>query len=151
MGVRIVLADDNDTVRELIKKLLETRSEWQVVGEAKNGREAIKKARDLNPDVAIVDFSMPGMNGIDATRAIVQEQPATAVIVLTMHDSKTLVRLALRAGARRCLLKSEVTQHLMEAIESSIAPQHVAVSGRSSESGGTKEVRSRPPRKNPKR
>lgn len=72
MGVRIVLADDNDTVRQLIKTLLETRSEWQVLGEAQDGREAIEKASELNPDVVILDFRMPGMNGIDATRAIVQ-------------------------------------------------------------------------------
>jgi DNA-binding NarL/FixJ family response regulator len=151
VGVRIVLADDNETVRQLIKTLLETRPEWRVVGEAENGRDAIQKVRELNPDVAILDFSMPGMNGIDATRAIVQELPGTAVVVLTMHDSKTLVRLALRAGARRCLLKPEVTQHLLEAVESLIAPQDVPVSTSSSESGGTKEGHSRVSKKNPRR
>jgi DNA-binding NarL/FixJ family response regulator len=150
MGVRIVLADDNDTVRQLIKALLETRSEWQVVGEAKNGREAIEKTRELNPDVAIVDFSMPEMNGIDATRAIVQEFPGTAVVVLTEHDSKTLVRLALRAGARCCVLKSEATQHLVEAVESLTNPQDVRMSTRSPASGGSREDHSRPSKKNPR-
>jgi DNA-binding NarL/FixJ family response regulator len=124
MGVRIVLADDNETIRQLIKALLESRSDWRVVGEASNGRDAIEKTRALNPDVVILDFRMPGLNGIDATRAIVKESPGMAVVLLTVHDSKTLTRLALRAGARCCLGKSKVAQHLVEAVESAIAPQH---------------------------
>jgi CheY-like chemotaxis protein len=101
MGVRIVLADDNDTVHQLIKTLLETRSEWQVLGEAKDGREAIEKASELNPDVVILDFRMPGMNGIDAKRAIVRKLPGMGVVVLTVHDSKTPVPLGPpRGGAQ---------------------------------------------------
>jgi DNA-binding NarL/FixJ family response regulator len=123
MGVRIVLADDNETVRHLIRTLLQTRSEWQVVAEAADGREAIEKTRELKPDVVILDFRMPGVNGIDATKVIVKELPATAVIVLTVHNSKALMRLALGAGARCCMVKSEVSQQLVEVIESVITPQ----------------------------
>ena len=106
MGVRLVLADHNDTVRHLLRALLESQSEWRVVGEAKDGRDAIEKTRELKPDVMILNFRMPGLNGLDATRAMVKELPSTVVIILTVHDSKTLVRLALRARPRCCLLKT---------------------------------------------
>jgi DNA-binding NarL/FixJ family response regulator len=120
----MVLADDNETIRQLIKALLETQPDWQVVGEATDGQDAIEKTRELNPDVVILDFDMPGMNGIDATRVIVKEFPGTAVVLLTLHESKTMARLALRAGARCSLIKSKVAQHLVEVVESVIAPQH---------------------------
>jgi DNA-binding NarL/FixJ family response regulator len=121
MVVRIVLAEDNDTVRHLLKSLLEAQLGWNVVAEVRDGRSAIETTRELNPDIVILDFDLPGLNGIDATREIVKELPDMRILVLTVHDSEWLVRLALSAGARCCLLKSEVTRRLMPVVESMIA------------------------------
>jgi DNA-binding NarL/FixJ family response regulator len=121
MALRIVLAEHNDTVRDLLKTLLETRSRWHVVADVRDGRSAIEKTRELNPDIVILDFGMPGMTGIDATREIVKELPGMRVLLLTVHDSEWFARLALSAGARCCLLKSEVPRRLVPAVESIIA------------------------------
>ena len=146
---KILCIDDETAALSVRKRVLETAGHQVLT--ARSGEEGIQLFRSQPLDLVLLDYWMPGMNGIDATRAIVQELPGTAVVVLTMHDSKTLVRLALRAGARRCLLKPEVTQHLMEAVESLITPQDVPVSTSSSESGGTKEGHSRVSKKNPRR
>src|SRR5207249_11301535 len=86
--VRVLVADDHALVRQGIRSLLESRLGWQVVGEAKNGREAVEKAAELRPDVVILDITMPELNGIEATRQIVKAVPETEVLILTMHESE---------------------------------------------------------------
>jgi len=89
---------------------------WKVVGEAANGREAIEKANKLKPDVAIVDLTMPDLDGLQATRKIREESPATKVVVLTMHESDQMVRRVLDAGALGYVLKSDLATHLVKAV-----------------------------------
>ena len=84
--LRILLADDHTVVRQGLRKVLEERPDWVVVAEAGNGRDAVKQAEELKPDVAIIDVAMPLLNGIEATRQIVKRSPATRILVLTMHS-----------------------------------------------------------------
>ena len=116
--VRILLADDHDIVREGIKMVLKANPGWEVCGEAATGREAVEKTKALRPDIAIVDIGMPSVNGLDATRQIVEASPTTAVLILTVHESEQLVADVLAAGARGYLLKSDASQELLNAIDS---------------------------------
>ena len=115
--VRILIADDHDVVREGLKALLATRADFEVCGEAATGREAVAKARELKPRVVVLDFSMPELNGLEATRQIRQALPDTEVLILTMHDSETLAREVLTAGARGFLLKTHAKRHLVAAVD----------------------------------
>jgi DNA-binding NarL/FixJ family response regulator len=114
---RILLVDDHEIVRKGLKSVLETRQDWEMVGEATTGREAVKMVADLKPDVVVMDISMPELNGLEAVRQIVKIAPRTEVLVLTMHESEDLVREVLEAGARGYLLKSDASRHLISAIE----------------------------------
>src|SRR6202521_5483223 len=100
MAVRILVADDHQVVRTGLRVLLESKTGWQVCAEAANGREAVEKAGQLKPDVAVLDIGMPLLNGVEATRQIHKLSPQTEVLILTMHDSDVLVQEALQAGAR---------------------------------------------------
>jgi DNA-binding NarL/FixJ family response regulator len=115
--IRILLADDHIVVREGIRFLLESRDNIEVVGEVSNGRDAIRKAGDLKPDIVIMDISMPILNGIEATRAIMQQFPKVKVLVLTMYEDRETVRQILRAGAAGCLIKRSAASDLFSAIE----------------------------------
>ncbi|MBI5799784.1 MAG: response regulator transcription factor [Verrucomicrobia bacterium] len=115
--VRILIADDHALVREGLRRVLETRRDWEVCAEAVNGRDAVAKACACKPDVVIVDFSMPELNGLEATRQIHAALPRTEVLVLTMHETDSLVRDVLAAGARGFILKSDAGHALVEAIE----------------------------------
>jgi DNA-binding NarL/FixJ family response regulator len=115
---RILIADDHEVVRSGLRLALEAREGWKVVAEASDGKEAIAKAVESRPDVAIIDFSLPAMNGIDTTRQIRARVPTTEVLIFTMHDSDVLKRQALEAGASAYLLKSTPTRHLISAVES---------------------------------
>jgi DNA-binding NarL/FixJ family response regulator len=116
--LRILLADDHDIVRRGLKDLLEQQAGWQVCAEASNGREATELALQHRPQVAVIDLSMPELNGLEATRRIRQSLPATEVLVFTMHESEELIREVLSAGARGYLLKSDAVRHLIPAVES---------------------------------
>ena len=116
-GLRILIADDHGLVRRGARTVLRSRRGWRVVGEAANGREALRKAIKLKPDVAILDISMPEMDGIEATREILNAVPDSKVLVLTMHESDQLVRRALEAGASGYLLKSDLTDCLAKAVK----------------------------------
>jgi DNA-binding NarL/FixJ family response regulator len=116
--LRLVVVDDHGVVRRGVRALLESHAGWQVVGEGGNGREAVELVRTLHPDVIILDLSMPDMNGLEATRRIVEESPQTEVLVLTMHHSEQLAREVLQAGARGYLLKSDADQNLIAAVDS---------------------------------
>src|SRR5215212_2216714 len=114
---RILLADDHEIVRKGLRAMLETRKGWEVCGEAATGREAVQLAVELRPDVAVIDLSMPELDGLDATRQIKREVPLTEVLVFTMHDTPRLVREVLAAGARGYVLKSDAARHLISAVE----------------------------------
>jgi DNA-binding NarL/FixJ family response regulator len=93
--LRVLIADDHDLIRRGVRDLLAARSGWQVVGEACNGADAVRKAVSLRPDVAILDFSMPELNGPEAAAEIAEKVPETGVVVLTMHDSEQVMRQVL--------------------------------------------------------
>ena len=113
---RILIADDHDVIRRGIRGLLETRADLQVVGEAANGREALALARQTMPDVAILDYSLPELNGYDLTIAMKRELPRTEILIYTMYDRESMILDVLRAGARGFILKSETEEHLFAAI-----------------------------------
>lgn len=115
--VRILVADDHEVVRQGLRALLATQPGWEVCAEAVTGREAVKKAEQLKPDVVVMDISMPELNGLEATRQIVKVVPQTEVVILTMHDSEELVREVLDAGARGYLLKSDAGRELVAAVD----------------------------------
>jgi two-component system response regulator NreC len=115
MTLRIVLADDHMIVRQGLKSLLE-REGFQVVGEAADGFEAVRLSRDLAPDLAVLDLSMPSLNGVDAALEIVQASPKTKVILLTMHTEEQYVLRALRAGITGYILKTKAAADLLQAI-----------------------------------
>jgi len=121
--VRILIADDHDIVREGLKTLLQTQPKWEVCGEASTGREAVDKARQFKPDVVVLDFSMPELNGLDATRQIRKALPRTEVLILTMHDSEQLAREVLQAGARGYLLKTNAKKQLITAVSALLEHQ----------------------------
>ena len=115
MPLRVVLADDHQIVRQGIRTLVE-RQGVAVVAEAADGLTLIEQARQHLPDLAIVDVSMPGLNGIDATRQMLAAAPTLAVVLLTMHDEELHVSAALRAGVRGYVLKTQAADELMDAI-----------------------------------
>jgi DNA-binding NarL/FixJ family response regulator len=116
MTHRILLVDDHAVLREALRALLEAAG-FEVIGEAGNGRDAVRLAGELRPEVAVIDVAMPGLNGIDATRAILRESPATRVVVLTVHAEDAYLTEALQAGARGYVLKSQASADLIRAIE----------------------------------
>ena len=115
--LRILMADDHVVMRTGLRVLLERQANLEVVGETANGRETIELAASLKPDVVVMDVGMPFLNGIEATKAIVTQRPATAVIVLSMHADESYVMRALKAGARAYLLKDSAAADLISAIE----------------------------------
>ncbi len=114
--IRILLADDHTVVRQGLRKVLEESPEWEVVAEAGDGREAVRQAEELKPDVAIIDIGMPLLNGIEATRQIVKRSPSTRVLVLTMHSDEAYVNQILQAGATGYLLKDSADVDLIQAV-----------------------------------
>jgi DNA-binding NarL/FixJ family response regulator len=122
--LRVLIADDHDLIRRGVRDLLAARSGWQVVGEACNGTDAVRKAVSLRPDIAILDFSMPELNGPGAAAQIAEKVPETGVVVLTMHDSEQVMREVLQAGARGLVLKSDADRDLLEAVEAVAKKRH---------------------------
>jgi DNA-binding NarL/FixJ family response regulator len=111
------VADDHDIVRRGLRALIEARSSWEVCGEAENGREALRLASRLKPDIVILDIAMPIMNGLEAARRILRSLPRTEVLILTMHESEQIVHDVLEAGVRGYVLKSDAGRDLVVAIE----------------------------------
>ncbi|HLW79364.1 MAG TPA: response regulator transcription factor [Terriglobia bacterium] len=114
---RILIADDHEIVRRGLRVILGARPDWEVVGEAANGREAVELARKLKPDAVVLDIAMPELNGLEATHQILKAAPAAEVLILSMHESEQLVREVLDAGARGYVLKSDAGRDLVGAIE----------------------------------
>jgi DNA-binding NarL/FixJ family response regulator len=115
--LRILIADDHALVRQGLRSVLEAQTNWTVCGEAKDGREAVKLALKLRPDIVLLDVTMPELNGLDATRQICRGLPGTPILVLTMHESEELCGEAVQAGASGCVLKSDSPRQLLAAIE----------------------------------
>jgi DNA-binding NarL/FixJ family response regulator len=113
---RVLIVDDHAFIRRGVQTILQPFSEWELCGEADNGIDAIRMAKQLKPEVIIMDVSMPGLNGIEATRAISKTQPGVKIVLLTLHESADLVRSAFRAGARGYLLKTDAEQELVRAL-----------------------------------
>jgi DNA-binding NarL/FixJ family response regulator len=116
MVIRVLLADDHGVLRDGLQRLLEANDDIRVVATADNGRAAVQKALEQKPAVVLMDVSMPGLNGIDAARAITQRAPGTGVVMLSMHSALELVRQALLAGARGYLLKESAGAEVEAAV-----------------------------------
>lgn len=114
---QILIADDHEVVRSGLRAIIESRNDWMVSGEAVDGREAVARILELKPDVAIVDYSMPVMNGLEVNRRIKAQQPRTEVLILTMHENEEILTEVLLAGVRGFLLKSDARSQLIAAVE----------------------------------
>lgn len=114
--IRILLADDHTVMRNGLRLLLERQTNLSVVGEASDGRETVRLAGDLSPDVVVMDIAMPNLNGIEASRQITAAHPQTAIVILSMHSDESYVIRALKAGARAYLLKDSAEGDLLTAV-----------------------------------
>ena len=117
MPFRILVADDHEVVRRGLCALLRNQTDWDVCGEAKDGRDAVEKVLALKPEVVILDIGMPNLNGLEATRQILKANPQVKVLILTLHDSDSVVQEVLNAGARGFLLKTDAARDLVAAVE----------------------------------
>jgi DNA-binding NarL/FixJ family response regulator len=114
--ITVLLVDDHSLVRRGFRRMLEDESDMEVVGEAGNGEDSIKLAKELHPRVVVMDCALPGMNGLEATRQIIEDAPNTAVLMLSMHTESTWVRQAIDAGAKGYMLKNAMDLELGAAI-----------------------------------
>ena len=114
---RILVADDHEIVRHGLRAMLQTQPMMEICGEAADGREAVAKALELKPDLVVLDIGMPNLNGLEATRQIRADLPATKVLILSLYESEQMVREVFDAGAAGYLLKSDASRHLAKAAE----------------------------------
>jgi two-component system, NarL family, response regulator NreC len=117
-NIRVLIADDHDIVRAGVRLLIEKQPGWEVCGEAANGREAVALAEKFQPDVAVLDITMPELNGLEAARQIKQRVPQVEVVMLTAHDNEDLVHQVFDVGARSYIVKTEAAKHLVPAVRS---------------------------------
>ena len=116
-NLKILIADDHEIIRKGIRSILSERPSWEIVGEAETGTQALEKIKSLKPDIAILDFNMPVLNGLDVTREISKQEHPCKVLVLTMHESEQMIREVIASGARGFVLKSDSARELVKAIE----------------------------------
>lgn len=114
-SLRLLVADDHEIVRKGLRSLLEAQG-WQVAAEASDGREAVEKARELKPDVTVLDIGMPSLNGLEAARQMLKNDSQAKILILTMHESDPLIREVLDAGARGYVLKTDASRDLVTAV-----------------------------------
>jgi DNA-binding NarL/FixJ family response regulator len=117
MEVRILIVDDHEIFRRGLRSLLESRTDWEVCGEATDGQDAVDKAKQLQPDVIVLDITMPRLNGLDATALLRKEVPGARIVILSQHQPALMKQVALTAGAGAYVTKSEVSRELMAAID----------------------------------
>src|ERR1041385_8830111 len=115
--VRILIVDDHDVVREGVRSILRKRSDWEIIGEASNGPEALAQTESLKPDVIILDITMPQMSGLDVARKITQMTPTSRVVMFTMHDSGTVEQAVKGSGAHGLVLKLNAARDLVKAVD----------------------------------
>jgi DNA-binding NarL/FixJ family response regulator len=115
--VRILIADDHDVVREGVRAILRKRPDWEICGEAANGQEAVSQIESLQPDVVILDITMPKMSGLDVARKIVHNIPRSRVLMFTMHDSETVEQAVRGSGAHGLVLKLNAARDLVKAVD----------------------------------
>jgi DNA-binding NarL/FixJ family response regulator len=113
---RILLADDHELIRKGLRAIIETNKDWQICAEATNGQEAVERAIELQPDLIILDVTMPVLNGMQAARLIHKLAPQTKILILSMHDSPQLANEAIRVGADVYLIKTEPQSKLLDAV-----------------------------------
>jgi DNA-binding NarL/FixJ family response regulator len=123
MAIRVVLADDHPIFRAGLRSVLATQADVEILAEVEDGLGAVEAAREKKPDVVVIDVSMPGMNGLEATRRITAEGPGVKVLCLSMHSDRRLVDAALRSGAHAYLLKECAREELVTAIRAVLAGQ----------------------------
>ena len=114
---RILIVDDHDAIRRGVRQIVETKAYYQVVGEAGDGRSALEMAKETRPDIAIVDYSIPELNGLDLAHALKRHNPRIEILLYTMHDREEIVIEILRAGVRGFVLKSDTEEHLLAALD----------------------------------
>jgi DNA-binding NarL/FixJ family response regulator len=115
--LRILVADDHEIVRRGLVSLLKSHAGWEVCAEAQDGRQAVERAKELKPDVVILDIGMPNLNGLEAARQMLRDSPHSKVLILTITDADEMVRAVLDAGARGFVLKSDAARDLLAAVE----------------------------------
>lgn len=115
-NLRLLVADDHEIVRKGLRSLLEAQPGWEVAGEACDGREAVEKAKEIKPDVTVLDIGMPSLNGLEAARQMLKNDSRSRILILTMHESDPLIREVLDAGARGYVLKTDASRDLVTAI-----------------------------------
>jgi DNA-binding NarL/FixJ family response regulator len=113
---KVLIVDDHAFIRRGVQGILKAYPEWQLCGEADNGNDAIRLTQELNPEAIVMDVSMPGLNGVEATRAIRKTNPNVKILLLTLHESSELVRTAFQAGVNGYLLKTDAEQELVRAL-----------------------------------
>lgn len=138
MSYRILIADDHEIVRQGLRTMIESRPDWEVCAEAADGREAVRKAEQLQPDLVALDIGMPNLNGLDAARQILQKNPKAKILFLTIYEADQAARDAIQIGAKGLILKSDAAHELVMAVEAiqgqatyfpSLAKQAVLSSG----------------------
>ena len=127
-SLRILVADDNEKIRNNLCSALETRLGWIVCGRAVDGMDAVEKAVDLKPDIVLVDISMPGLNGFEAAGCIHEQVPNAEILIVTEHDSSTLDQLPQLPGVRGYVVKSRIQRDLILAVEAASKHQPLALS-----------------------
>ena len=116
-SVRILIADDYEHIRHAVRALLASHEEWDVCGEAVDGQDAIQKAKELKPDVVVLDISMPHLNGLEAARVIHREVPQSEILILSQYAASEMLPVALEAGARGYVTKADAIRDLLAAVE----------------------------------
>jgi two-component system, NarL family, response regulator NreC len=131
--MRILVVDDNEPVRRGVMSILATQTNWEVCGEAQDGNEALQKARELQPDIILLDISMPGVNGLEVSRLLRQQVAKAKILIMSQHDPVHLLPRALEAGAHGCIDKGRLSEDLLSSI-AGVAGNQVAETGKVSKS-----------------
>jgi DNA-binding NarL/FixJ family response regulator len=115
-ALRLLVADDHEVVRKGVRSLIEAQPGWEVAAEASDGREAVEKAKEVKPDVTVLDIGMPSLNGLEAARQMLKNDARAKIVILTMHESDEVIREVLDVGARGYVLKTDAGRDLVTAV-----------------------------------